>query len=266
MRLARLTGTASILAVIALLVAGGSAAQARTIRIGEYQLSEAKLSKLSNHWLDQLTTRYGDFVSHGYRSMIDGQHHVALVMGDVDGAADVLVRVHSECVTGDVFHSLRCDCGDQLERALSQIAEEGRGVLLYLAQEGRGIGLLNKLRAYELQERGMDTVDANVALGLPVDSRDYGMGAQILADLGLSTIRVLTNNPKKIVGLEGYGLTVTAQLPIVAEPNRVNAALESCSLNFGKSPKVFLIASARAPPGSPPPPFPAGAMIVQNSE
>ncbi len=171
----------------------------------------------------QLPTRYGDFVSHGYRSMIDGQHHVALVMGDVDGAGDVLVRVHSECVTGDVFHSLRCDCGDQLERALSQIAEEGRGVLLYLAQEGRGIGLLNKLRAYELQEQGMDTVDANVALGLPVDSRDYGMGAQILADLGLSTIRVLTNNPKKIVGLEGYGLTVTEQLPIVAEPNRVNA-------------------------------------------
>jgi 3,4-dihydroxy 2-butanone 4-phosphate synthase/GTP cyclohydrolase II len=171
----------------------------------------------------QLPTRYGDFVSHGYRSMIDGQQHVALVKGDVDGAPDVLVRVHSECVTGDVFHSLRCDCGDQLERALSQIAEEGRGVLLYLAQEGRGIGLLNKLRAYELQEQGMDTVDANVALGLPVDSRDYGMGAQILADLGLSTIRVLTNNPKKIVGLEGYGLTVTAQLPIVAEPNRENA-------------------------------------------
>ncbi len=171
----------------------------------------------------QLPTRYGDFVSHGYRSMIDGQHHVALVMGDVQGASDVLVRVHSECVTGDVFHSLRCDCGDQLERALSQIAQEGKGVLLYLAQEGRGIGLLNKLRAYELQEQGMDTVDANVALGLPVDSRDYGMGAQILADLGLSTIRVLTNNPKKIVGLEGYGLTVTAQLPIVAEPNPANA-------------------------------------------
>jgi 3,4-dihydroxy 2-butanone 4-phosphate synthase/GTP cyclohydrolase II len=171
----------------------------------------------------QLPTRYGDFVSHGFRSMIDGQHHVALVMGDVDGAEDVLVRVHSECVTGDVFHSLRCDCGDQLERALAQIAEEGRGVLLYLAQEGRGIGLLNKLRAYELQEQGMDTVDANVALGLPVDSRDYGMGAQILADLGLSTIRVLTNNPKKIVGLEGYGLTVTEQLPIVAEPNAANA-------------------------------------------
>jgi 3,4-dihydroxy 2-butanone 4-phosphate synthase / GTP cyclohydrolase II len=171
----------------------------------------------------QMPTRYGEFVSHGYRSLIDGQHHVALVAGDVRGAEDVLVRVHSECVTGDVFHSLRCDCGEQLERALAQIAQEGRGVLLYLAQEGRGIGLLNKLRAYELQEQGMDTVDANIALGLPVDSRDYGMGAQILADLGLTTIRVLTNNPKKIVGLEGYGLTVTEQVPIVAEPNPVNA-------------------------------------------
>ena len=171
----------------------------------------------------QMPTRYGDFVSHGYRSMIDGQHHVALVMGDVRDTPDVLVRVHSECVTGDVFHSLRCDCGEQLERALSQIALEGRGVLLYLAQEGRGIGLLNKLRAYELQEQGLDTVDANIALGLPVDSRDYGMGAQILADLGLTSIRVMTNNPKKLVGLEGYGLTVTEQVPIVAEPNPVNA-------------------------------------------
>jgi 3,4-dihydroxy 2-butanone 4-phosphate synthase/GTP cyclohydrolase II len=171
----------------------------------------------------QMPTRYGDFVSHGYRSMIDGQQHVALVMGDVRDTPDVLVRVHSECVTGDVFHSLRCDCGEQLERALSQIALEGRGVLLYLAQEGRGIGLLNKLRAYELQEQGLDTVDANIALGLPVDSRDYGMGAQILADLGLTSIRVMTNNPKKIVGLEGYGLTVTEQVPIVAEANPVNA-------------------------------------------
>jgi 3,4-dihydroxy 2-butanone 4-phosphate synthase/GTP cyclohydrolase II len=147
---------------------------------------------------------------------------VALVKGEVAGQEDVLVRVHSECVTGDVFHSMRCDCGEQLERALAQIAQEGRGVLLYLSQEGRGIGLLNKLRAYELQEQGLDTVDANLALGLPVDSRDYGMGAQILADIGLSTIRVLTNNPKKIVGLEGYGLTVTEQVPIVAEPNQVN--------------------------------------------
>ncbi|MGZ4431942.1 MAG: GTP cyclohydrolase II, partial [Gaiellales bacterium] len=152
-----------------------------------------------------------------------GQQHVALVMGDVDGVQDVLVRVHSECVTGDVFGSLRCDCGDQLERAISQVALEGKGVILYLSQEGRGIGLLNKLRAYELQEQGLDTVDANLALGLPIDSRDYGMGAQILADLGLSTIRILTNNPRTIVGLEGYGLRVTEQVPIEAEPNPVNA-------------------------------------------
>jgi len=170
----------------------------------------------------EMPTRYGEFIAHGYRSMIDGQQHVALVMGDVAGEPDVLVRVHSECLTGDVFHSLRCDCGEQLERAICQIASEGKGVLLYLSQEGRGIGLLNKLRAYELQEQGLDTVDANLALGLPVDSRDYGVGYQILADLGLTSLRVLTNNPKKILGLEGYGLIITEQLPIEAEPNPVN--------------------------------------------
>ena len=169
-----------------------------------------------------LPTAFGEFVAYGYRSMIDGQQHVAMVMGDVDGKKDVLVRVHSECLTGDVFHSLRCDCGEQLDRALSQIAEEGAGVLLYLSQEGRGIGLLNKLRAYELQEQGLDTVDANLALGLPVDSRDYGIGYQILADLGLTSLRVMTNNPKKLMGLEGYGLEITEQVPIVAEPNPVN--------------------------------------------
>jgi 3,4-dihydroxy 2-butanone 4-phosphate synthase / GTP cyclohydrolase II len=170
-----------------------------------------------------MPTRYGPFAAHGYRSVIDGQQHVALVCGDVDGAKDVLVRVHSECLTGDVFGSFRCDCGEQLERAMSQIAQEGTGVLLYLAQEGRGIGLLNKLRAYELQEQGYDTVDANVHLGFPVDSRDYSVGYQILADLGLTSIRVLTNNPRKLEGLEGYGLTVTEQLPIEAEPNTFNA-------------------------------------------
>ncbi len=169
-----------------------------------------------------LPTAWGEFRAYGYRSMIDGQQHVALVMGEVDGAKDVLVRVHSECLTGDVFHSLRCDCGEQLDRAMAQIAEEGSGVLLYLSQEGRGIGLLNKLRAYELQEQGLDTVDANLALGLPVDSREYGLGYQILADLGLTSLRVMTNNPKKLMGLEGYGLTVSEQVPIVAEPNPVN--------------------------------------------
>jgi 3,4-dihydroxy 2-butanone 4-phosphate synthase / GTP cyclohydrolase II len=169
-----------------------------------------------------LPTGFGDFVAVGYRSLVDDKHHVALVKGEVAGREDVLVRVHSECLTGDVFHSLRCDCGEQLESALAMIEREGQGVLLYLAQEGRGIGLLNKLKAYKLQEGGMDTVDANLALGLPADLRDYGIGAQILVDLGLSTIRILTNNPKKIRGLEGYGLAVTAQVPIEHLPNPHN--------------------------------------------
>ena len=171
-----------------------------------------------------LPTGFGDFVAVGYRSLVDDKHHVALVKGEVAGAEDVLVRVHSECLTGDVFHSLRCDCGEQLESALSMIEREGSGVLLYLAQEGRGIGLLNKLRAYKLQEDGLDTVDANLKLGLPADLRDYGIGAQILVDLGLSSIRILTNNPKKIRGLEGYGLRVTDQVPIEHVPNPHNEA------------------------------------------
>jgi 3,4-dihydroxy 2-butanone 4-phosphate synthase/GTP cyclohydrolase II len=172
----------------------------------------------------RLPTAFGDFEVVGYRSLVDDKHHVALVKGDVDGAADVLVRVHSECLTGDVFHSLRCDCGEQLESALAMVENEGRGVILYLAQEGRGIGLLNKLRAYKLQEEGLDTVDANLRLGLPADLRDYGIGAQILVDLGLSSIRILTNNPKKIRGLEGYGLSVAEQIPIVHTPNPHNEA------------------------------------------
>ena len=171
-----------------------------------------------------LPTAFGEFEAVGYRSLIDDKHHVALVKGEVAGRPDVLVRVHSECLTGDVFHSLRCDCGEQLASALSMIEREGQGVLLYLSQEGRGIGLLNKLRAYRLQEDGLDTVEANERLGLPADLRDYGIGAQILADLGLSSIRILTNNPKKIRGLEGYGLSVSAQIPIEHAPNAHNEA------------------------------------------
>jgi 3,4-dihydroxy 2-butanone 4-phosphate synthase/GTP cyclohydrolase II len=171
-----------------------------------------------------LPTDFGDFTAVGFRSLVDDKHHVAMVKGEVDGMDDVLVRVHSECLTGDVFHSQRCDCGQQLEAALQMIEHEGQGVLLYLAQEGRGIGLLNKLRAYKLQEEGLDTVDANLELGLPADLRDYGIGAQILVDLGLTTIRLLTNNPKKIIGLEGYGLRVSDQIPIEHHPTEHNQA------------------------------------------
>ncbi|MBA3384229.1 MAG: bifunctional 3,4-dihydroxy-2-butanone-4-phosphate synthase/GTP cyclohydrolase II [Actinobacteria bacterium] len=170
----------------------------------------------------RLPTAYGEFTAVAFRETLTGKPHVALVKGEVDGGKDVLVRVHSECLTGDVFHSLRCDCGDQLELALRRIEEEGRGVLLYMSQEGRGIGLLSKLQAYELQEAGLDTVEANLELGYPADAREWGIGNQILADLGLTTIRILTNNPKKLTGLEGYGLAVTEQVPIEVAPNPEN--------------------------------------------
>jgi 3,4-dihydroxy 2-butanone 4-phosphate synthase/GTP cyclohydrolase II len=170
----------------------------------------------------RMPTAYGDFTAVAFREVLTGKHHVALVKGEVEGQENVLVRVHSECLTGDVFHSLRCDCGEQLEQALRQIASEERGVLLYMAQEGRGIGLLNKLRSYELQENGLDTVEANLELGFAPDMRDYGIGNQILAELGLTTIRILTNNPKKITGIEGFGLEVVEQVPIETEPTAQN--------------------------------------------
>jgi 3,4-dihydroxy 2-butanone 4-phosphate synthase / GTP cyclohydrolase II len=161
----------------------------------------------------QMPTRFGAFTAIGFRSLVDGKQHVALVKGNVQGHDDVLVRVHSECLTGDVFGSLRCDCGEQLADALDRIEAEERGVLLYLAQEGRGIGLLNKLRAYRLQEGGLDTVDANLELGLPVDVRDYGVAARILGDLGVGAVRLMTNNPRKVAGLQAHGIDVT-HLPL----------------------------------------------------
>jgi 3,4-dihydroxy 2-butanone 4-phosphate synthase / GTP cyclohydrolase II len=187
----------------------------------EYRRRHEKL--VERMTMVQLPTAYGEFAAVAFRETMTGKHHVALVKGEVEGAENVLVRVHSECLTGDVFHSLRCDCGEQLEEALRRIAAEERGVLLYMAQEGRGIGLLNKLRSYELQENGFDTVDANLELGFAPDMRDYGIGNQILAELGLSTIRILTNNPKKITGIEGFGLEVVEQVPIEIEPGPQNA-------------------------------------------
>jgi 3,4-dihydroxy 2-butanone 4-phosphate synthase/GTP cyclohydrolase II len=182
----------------------------------------------------KLPTDYGEFDLHLYRSKLDGTHHLALVKGTIDKTRPTLVRVHSECLTGDVFGSRRCDCGNQLHAALRQISEEGNGVLVYMRQEGRGIGLAAKIHAYKLQEEGLDTVEANAKLGFPSDLRDYGLGAQILFDLGVRTFRFLTNNPKKVVGLEGYGMQMVEQVPIRSEANPHNAKyLETKKVKLG---------------------------------
>jgi 3,4-dihydroxy 2-butanone 4-phosphate synthase/GTP cyclohydrolase II len=169
-----------------------------------------------------LPTKWGNFIAITYKSIFDPETHIAFIKGNVKGKQDVLVRVHSQCLTGDTFGSKRCDCGEQLDSAFNMINKNGSGVLLYMSQEGRGIGLCNKMKAYELQEKGLDTVEANLELGFEADMRDYGIGAQILSDLGLTTIRLITNNPKKIVGLEGYGIKITKIVPIIIEPNENN--------------------------------------------
>ncbi|MEI8340030.1 MAG: bifunctional 3,4-dihydroxy-2-butanone-4-phosphate synthase/GTP cyclohydrolase II [Verrucomicrobiota bacterium] len=197
-----------------------------------YRRSREKL--VEREQVIQLPTDYGEFELHMYRSLVDGSHHLALVMGKISKTKTTLVRVHSECLTGDVFGSMRCDCGDQLHAAMRQIQEAGSGVLVYMRQEGRGIGLPAKIHAYKLQEQGLDTVEANERLGFPAELRDYGIGAQILFDLGVRKLRFMTNNPKKVIGIDGYGLHITEVVPIRFEPNPHNAKyLETKRVKMG---------------------------------